>query len=70
VEDKRYEQLVLLGDGQVMAIMAVDILMLALRPRVKRRFHKMAAYAELWIVLCKVIELEGNHSAANNDYQQ
>jgi hypothetical protein len=52
-----------------MAIMAVELLMLALGPCVVRRLHQMAANAEFWIVLSKIIKLVC-HKTAAGDYHQ
>ena len=64
VQHEADQELVLLGDGQMMAIMAVELLVLALRPAVVGRLHQVAADAELGIVLGKIIELVGNETAA------
>jgi hypothetical protein len=65
------QQLVLLYDGQVMAVMAVKLLVLALCPAVVCRLHQMAANAELRIILSKIVKLESNEPApADNDQQQ
>jgi len=53
-----------------MTVMAVELLMLALRPAVVCRLHQMAADAELGIVLGKIVKFEGDKSTAENDDQE
>lgn len=50
------KEFVLLRDGQVMAVMAVQRLVLALRPTFIRRLHQMAAHTKLGIVLREVVK--------------
>ncbi len=69
VQDKTYEQLVLFGNREMMAIMAVELFMFTLCPRVICGLHKMASNAEFWIVLSKIVEFVSNETASKNDDQ-
>lgn len=66
VEDKTDQKLVLLGNGKMMTVMAVEILMLTGCPGIIGRLHEVAADAEFRIVLGKVIEFKGNDAASDN----
>jgi len=70
LQHKTDQKLVLFGNRQVMAIMAVKLLMFALRPAVIGRLHQVATDAELGIVLSKVVKFVRNETAAPNDDQQ
>jgi hypothetical protein len=70
VEHKADEQLVLLGNRQVMAVVAIQRLVFALRPAVVSRLHEMAPYAEFRIVLGKIIKLVCNKTAAADDNEK
>jgi hypothetical protein len=63
MEDKR--RAVLLGNGQVMTVMAIEILMLTGSPGIIGRLHEVAADTEFRIVLGKVIKFKSDDAAAD-----
>jgi len=68
VEHKTDEQLVLLGDGEMMTFMTIQFFVFALRPAVVCRLHQMTADAKLRVVLGEIIKLVRNKTTA--DYNE
>jgi hypothetical protein len=64
------QELVLFRNGEVMALMAVQGLVLALRPAVISRLHQVAAHAELGIILSEVIKLIRDKTTTTDDDEQ
>jgi hypothetical protein len=62
------EQLVLLRDGEMMTVMAIELFVLALRPRVVCRLHQVAP-TRTSVVLGKIVGFMGNKAAAEHDSQ-
>lgn len=65
VEDKTDQEFVLFGNSQVMAFVAIEILMLTCSPRIICRLHEVAADTEFRIVLGEVIKFKSNNAAAD-----
>lgn len=70
MEHEADKQLVHFRHGKVMTIMTIDRLMFALLPARVRRLHDVTAYAELGIVLAKIIEPVCDISAADKDHEE
>jgi hypothetical protein len=67
VQYKADQQVVHLRDREMMAIMTVEIFVLALGPRVEGRLHEMTANAEFGVILGKIVEPVRYITAAGND---
>jgi hypothetical protein len=61
------QELVLFRDSQMMAVMAVQGLVLALRPTIIGRLHQVTANTELWIVLREIVKLIRDKTSAEYD---
>ena len=64
------QQLVLFDDREMMTVMAVECLVLALRPAVVGRLHQVTTDAELGIVLSKIIKFKSNKPAAEHNDEE
>jgi len=65
VENKTDEKFVLLRNGQVMTVMAIEILMLTGCPCIIGRLHEVATDTEFRIVLRKIIKFKSNDAATD-----